>query len=251
MRILRVKHNNQVFYASLNNEELICLNKELGFTEPIPIKETLVLPPVAPTKVICVALNYLSHAQEVGKPVPEEPLLFLKPPSAIIGSGQTILLPPQSQRVDFEGELAMIIGKPCRDVAPKDAPECIFGYSCANDVTARDLQNKDTLFARAKGFDSFAPIGPWIETEVPDPANLAIKTMVNNEVRQDGNTSDMIFKPLEILSFISGIMTLLPGDVILTGTPPGIAPLKAGDEVRVEIEGLGMLINPVADYLSE
>jgi len=246
MRVLRVLHQERIFYGSLVDNAVHCLNKELGYEAPIPLKELSVLPPVMPTKIVCLAVNYRKHAEECGRDIPEEPILFLKPPSAVIGCGQAIVLPSQSSRVDYEGELAMVIGKACRNVTPEQAPEHVFGYACANDVTARDLQKKDGLFARAKGFDTFAPIGPWIETEVKDPANLSIKTLVNNELRQDGHTSDMIFPPFDILSMISQVMTLNPGDVILTGTPPGIGPIKPGDDIRIEIEEVGILINPVA-----
>lgn len=245
MRILRVRHQNEIFYASLGEEHVISLNKELPFKEPIPLSEIAVLPPVAPTKVVCIGLNYRKHAEELGLDVPEEPVIFYKPPSAVIGGGQPIVLPLQSERVDYEAELAVIIGKPCRHVSAARAPEYIFGYACANDVTARDLQKRDGLYGRAKGFDTFAPIGPWIETHVEDPSNLSLTTRVNGEVRQQGNTSDMIFSPFELVSFISGVMTLMPGDVILTGTPPGIGPIKDGDEVHVEIPHVGVLINPV------
>lgn len=246
MRVIRVHYQGKTFYASLIDQQSIqCLNKTLGLEEPIPLTSVAVLPVVMPTKVVCVALNYESHAQEVGKKVPEEPLLFLKPPSSVIGNGQTIVLPSQSSRVDYEGELAVVIGQNCRRVSPEDAGAHIFGYACANDVTARDLQDRDGLFARAKGFDTFAPIGPWIETECEDLNNLPIRTMVNGEVRQEGNTSDMVHKPADLVSFVSSIMTLIPGDVILTGTPPGVGPMQDGDEVRIEIPEVGLLINPV------
>ncbi len=255
MRVLRVRYQDKFFYAALLQQEspegegpileVQCLNKEMGFAEPIPLQQVQVVPPVVPTKIVCLAVNYRTHANEVGRAIPDEPVLFLKPPSAVIGSGQPIIMPPQSKRVDYEGELALIIGKHCRNVAPEDAAGCLFGYACANDVTARDLQKKDGLFARAKGFDTFAPIGPWIETQVDDPGNLRLRTFVNDTLRQEGSTSDMIFTPFEALSFVSSVMTLQPGDVILTGTPAGIGSLNPGDEVRVEIEGVGALINPV------
>jgi len=246
MRVLRVRHKDNVFYGSLTDQGVFCLNKELGYKDPIPLQQLAVLPPVVPTKLVCVAVNYKTHAEEMGHKLPDEPVLFLKPPSAVIGSGQPIVLPPQSKQVDYEGELAVVIGKTCRNVSLDHVAEHIFGYACANDVTARDLQKKDGQFGRAKGFDSFAPIGPWIETEAPNPAALTLKTTVNGQVRQQGNTSDMLFPPLMLVSYISSIMTLHPGDTILTGTPKGVGPLAAGDEVRVEIETVGILINPVA-----
>ncbi|NDY55405.1 fumarylacetoacetate hydrolase family protein [Desulfovibrio sulfodismutans] len=245
MRVLRVRHQDKSFYASLLEDQVVCLDRSLSYDRPIPLSEIQLLPPVAPTKVVCAAVNYRSHAAEVGREVPDEPVIFFKPPSAVIPAGQPIVLPRASARVDYEAELAVVMGRPCRNAAPDKVAAHIFGYSCANDVTARDLQKKDGLFGRAKGFDSFAPIGPWIETEVADPGNLAIRTLVNGEVRQEGDTSDMIFSVAELVSFISRVMTLYPGDVVLTGTPPGIGPLAAGDEVRIEIAGVGVLINPV------
>jgi 2-keto-4-pentenoate hydratase/2-oxohepta-3-ene-1,7-dioic acid hydratase in catechol pathway len=264
MRVLRVRYQDQVFYGALHQAEaegqeapqlfIQCLNRELGIEGPIPLQQCAVLPPVVPTKIICLAVNYRAHAAEMGHAIPEEPVLFLKAPSAVIGSGQPIVLPRMSQRVDFEGELAIVLGKVCRRVAVEDIPSHIFGYSCANDVTARDLQKRDGQYGRAKGFDSFAPVGPWIETEVADPDDLTLRTTVNGELHQEGNTSDMVFSPFEIVSRISQVMTLFPGDVILTGTPPGVGALAPGDEVRVEIESVGTLINPVvaeADLLEE
>ncbi len=259
MRVLRVRHGERTFFAALQQVPrpegaegdkpfdlyVQCLNKELGYREPIPLQECAILPPVVPTKIVCLGVNYRSHAEEMGHAIPEEPILFLKAPSAVIGSGQAIVLPAMSQRVDFEGELAVVIGKGCRNIAPEEVPGHVFGYACANDVTARDLQKRDGQWGRAKSFDTFAPVGPWIETEVADPDNLELITRVNNEIRQQGNTQDMIFSPFEAVSRISRVMTLMPGDVILTGTPSGVGPLAPGDEVRVEISGVGALINGV------
>lgn len=245
MRILRVLHQGRIFYASLLEDSVICLNKELGYTDPIPLRDLSVLPVVMPSKIVCAAINYRAHGAELGHSVPEEPRLFLKPPSAVIGAGQAIILPESSSRVDHEGELAVVVGRSAKNVAEEHADEYIFGYTCANDVTARDLQQRDQLFGRAKGFDTFCPIGPWIETEVPDPDNLVLRTLVNEEVRQEGSTADMIFGPRKLLAYVSSIMTLSPGDVILTGTPEGVGPIRDGDEVRVEIEEVGLLINPV------
>lgn len=257
MRVLRVRYQDHTFYGALQqvNKEgtpegqasfdlfVQCLNKELGLDAPVPLAQCAVLPPVMPTKIICLAVNYRPHAEEMGHAIPEEPMIFLKPPSAVIGSGQPIVLPAASQRVDFEGELAIVLGKNCRNVPPQEVAPYIFGYACANDVTARDLQKKDGQFGRAKGFDTFAPIGPWIETEVESPDALDLVTRVNGEIRQQGNTSDMIFKPFEVVSHISSVMTLFPGDVIFTGTPSGVGQLASGDEVRVEIDQVGTLIN--------
>ncbi len=245
MRVIRVRYKDKSFYASLFDDHVICLDRSLGLDAPIPLTELGLLPPVAPSKVVCAAVNYRSHAAEVDLPVPDEPVLFFKPPSAVTPAGQPIVLPRSAGRVDYEAELAVVIGRICRNATEDNAAAHIFGYTCANDVTARELQKKDGLYGRAKGFDTFAPIGPWIETEVPDTGNLAIRTLVNGETRQEGHTSDMIFPVPVLVSFISRVMTLLPGDVILTGTPPGIGPIVPGDEVRVEIAGVGVLINPV------
>lgn len=249
MRVLRVRYKGAAFYAALTDNTVRCLNPQLGLQDPIPLEEIAVLPVVAPSKVVCVGLNYRAHAAELGMPVPDEPAYFLKPPSAIIGSGQPILLPESSSRVDYEAELAIVIGRECRRLHRDDVREHIFGFTCANDVTARDLQKKDMMFGRCKGFDTFLPIGPWIETDVPDPDNLTIRLIKNGEVMQEGSTADMLFSPFDLVADLSHIMTLLPGDVVLTGTPPGVGPMLPGDEVRVEVENMGLLINPVRDSL--
>lgn len=254
MRVIRVRYQGKVFYAALLTKEsqagettleVQCLNRDMGIQDSIPINMVSILPPVVPTKIVCVGLNYRSHAEETGNSIPDEPILFMKPPSAVIGNGQAIVLPPQSKRVDYEGELVIVMGKACRNIPLEEVGQHIFGYACGNDVTARDLQLKDGQFIRAKGFDTFAPIGPWIETQIATPNDLAIVTMVNGEIRQQGTTADMIFSPFELVSFISSVMTLHPGDVIFTGTPSGIGPLAPGDEVRVEIAEVGTLINTV------
>ncbi|MHB8168600.1 MAG: fumarylacetoacetate hydrolase family protein [Thermoleophilia bacterium] len=202
----------------------------------------LPLPP--PGKIVAVGLNYRSHAGELGMKLPREPLIFLKPPSAVIGAGEAIVLPPQSDRVDHEAELALVIGKTARNVSTGEASEFVLGYTCANDVTARDLQQRDGQWTRAKSFDTFCPLGPHVETEALAPGTL-VELLLNGEPRQGAPISDMIFSPLQLLCFISGVMTLEPGDVILTGTPPGVGPLQAGDEVTVRIEGIGELSNTV------
>lgn len=213
------------------------------------LKDVRLLAPAEPTKIVAIGLNYKAHAAEFGKPLPETPLLFMKPSTAIIGPNDAIVYPSQmSHRVDFEGELAVVIGRRTKDVTIADAPGCILGYTCINDVTARDLQGKDGQFTRAKGFDTFAPIGPWIETAL-EPQNVRIETFLNGEKRQDTSTSDMIFGVYEIVSFVSQVMTLLPGDVIATGTPPGVGKMKPGDFVEVVIEGIGRLGNSVKDRM--
>ncbi len=210
----------------------------------IPLDDVELLAPVQPSKIVCLGKNYVAHAAEFGSEVPELPLLFLKPPSAVIGPGETILLPPQSERVEHEAELAVIIGQRGRWISPGDISEHILGYTVANDVTARDLQLSDDQWTRGKGFDTFCPLGPWIETEL-DPADVMVTCLVNGQLRQMASTRDMVFPVTQLVGFISSVMTLEPGDVILTGTPAGVGPLVDGDEVSVEIEGVGTLINRV------
>ncbi|MDH7498264.1 MAG: fumarylacetoacetate hydrolase family protein [Syntrophomonadaceae bacterium] len=206
--------------------------------------EVRLLAPLLPSKVVCVGLNYRDHAEELNMPLPEEPTLFLKPPSAVIGPGQAIEYPAMSRQVDYEAELAVVIGHRLRGADEHEAAEAIFGYCCANDVTARDLQRRDGQWTRAKSFDTFCPLGPWIETAVRAD-DLAIRAVVNGNVRQSSRTSMMVWSPSQLVSFVSRIMTLLPGDVILTGTPYGVGQLYPGDEVIVEIEGIGRLRNRV------
>ncbi|MBI5519826.1 MAG: fumarylacetoacetate hydrolase family protein [Desulfovibrio sp.] len=246
MRIIRVRYRERSFYAAITSPETLrCLNAEEGLPDEIPLAEVELLPLVRPSKVVCVGLNYHAHARELGMAVPEEPILFLKPPSSVIGAGDAIVMPACSERVDHEAELAIVMGRAARFVSEADAPAHVFGYTCANDVTARDLQKKDGQWTRSKSFDTFCPVGPWIETHVGDERALGVRALVNGHLRQDGSTADMIFPPMALVSFISRVMTLLPGDVILTGTPAGIGPLSEGDEVSVEIDQVGYLLNPV------
>jgi 2-keto-4-pentenoate hydratase/2-oxohepta-3-ene-1,7-dioic acid hydratase in catechol pathway len=210
----------------------------------VPEGATL-LPPVVPGKIVCVGRNYADHAKELGNEAPAEPILFLKPPSSLLAPEGTIVRPAASQRVDFEGELAIVVGREARNIAASDWLDYVRGFTCANDVTARDLQKKDVQFTRGKGFDTFCPIGPLLETQL-DVSDLRIVTRVNGETRQDGRTSQMIFSCGELFEFITSIMTLVPGDLILTGTPAGVGPLQGGDRVEVEIEGIGILRNHVA-----
>ena len=205
----------------------------------------LLLPPVTPTKIVCIGRNYADHAKELGNEAPAEPLLFLKPPSALLAPNGTIVRPPVSQRVDFEGELAIVIGREARNVRAAGWRDYVRGFACANDVTARDLQKKDVQFTRGKGFDTFCPVGPCIETDL-DVSALRVQTRVNGETKQDGSTAQMIFPCDFLVEFISAVMTLMPGDLILTGTPAGVGPLASGDRVEVEIEGIGVLANTVA-----
>jgi 2-keto-4-pentenoate hydratase/2-oxohepta-3-ene-1,7-dioic acid hydratase in catechol pathway len=212
-----------------------------------PLDDVRLLAPVLPSKVVAVGRNYADHAREMGGEPPAEPVLFLKPSTAVVGHGDPIAYPVKlTQRVDYEGELAVIIGRLCREVPAAQAAEVIFGYACANDVTARDLQAKDGQWTRAKGFDTFCPLGPWIETDA-DPADLELTTMVNGEVRQQARTSQLLYDVPALVEYVSTVMTLLPGDVLLTGTPAGVGPLEDGDEVSVTIENIGSLRNTVVN----
>ncbi|OGO66885.1 MAG: 2-hydroxyhepta-2,4-diene-1,7-dioate isomerase [Chloroflexi bacterium RBG_19FT_COMBO_56_12] len=208
------------------------------------LDEVRLLAPIQPSKILCVGRNYVAHAKEHAAEVPEVPLLFLKPPSAVIGTGDPILLPPQSQQVEHEAELAVVISRRGRWISPEEAPNYILGYTIANDVTARDLQFRDGQWTRGKGFDTFCPLGPWIETDF-DPADAVITCHVNGEMRQMASTRDMVFGVRQLIAFASSVMTLEPGDLLLTGTPAGVGLLQAGDVVEVTIEGLGTLRNSV------
>lgn len=238
--IVRFNLHGKVLGGSLSVED----NRIVSGGEVIGLDEVELLAPACPSKIVCVGLNYTEHARELKMPLPDEPILFLKPPSAVLSPGGEIAIPPSSSHVDFEGELGVVIGKRCKAVMAEDAEKYILGYTCFDDVTARDLQQKDGQWTRAKSFDTFAPFGPWIGKI--DPSKAEIQTRVNGKIRQRSNTSDLIFSVPELVEFISGVMTLLPGDVIATGTPPGVGQLQKGDVVEVEIEGIGVLRNPVA-----
>ena len=212
---------------------------------PVPFAEVRLLAPVLPSKIVAVGKNYAAHAAEMGGEVPSEPMIYLKPSTSVVGPGDRIDLPEQSEQVEHEAELAIVIGRLCREVPLRRVPEVILGYTCANDVTARDLQRTDGQWGRAKGFDTFCPLGPWIVTDV-DPSDLAVTCRVGDDLRQDGRTSQMVRSVAELVSWISNVMTLLPGDVILTGTPAGVGPLVDGDRVSVSIENIGTLTNRVA-----
>ena len=212
-----------------------------------PVADVRLLAPVLPTKVVAIGKNYADHAREMGGEPPDEPVIFLKPSTSVIGPGDPVARPVKlSERVDFEGELAVVIGRLCRDVPPERVSEVIFGYTCANDVTARDLQAKDGQWTRAKGFDTFCPLGPWIETGL-DPSDLELTTTVNGEVKQHARTSQLLHDVTAVVCYVTSVMTLLPGDILLTGTPAGIGPLVHGDRVSVAIQGIGALTNPVVD----
>lgn len=208
------------------------------------LEQVTLLAPTNPTKIICIGVNYKDHAQEMNVQLPEEPLMFMKPSTTIVGPAGQIVYPALSRRVDYEGELAVVINKATKNITPAEAGNNIFGYTCANDVTARDLQMKDGQWTRGKSFDTFLPIGPWIETEL-DPTNLEIATRLNGKVVQHSNTEQMVFNVYELVSAISQVMTLLPGDIIITGTPSGVGQLKPGDKIEIEIKGIGALTNTV------
>ncbi|MFH2035716.1 MAG: fumarylacetoacetate hydrolase family protein [Candidatus Zixiibacteriota bacterium] len=204
------------------------------------------LAPIEPTKIVCVGLNYAEHVKESqsANDIPDEPVLFLKPPSSLIGPGAKIILPEMSQRVDYEAELGVVIGQQCRDIAPVEVDEVIFGFTCVNDVTARDLQKKDVQWTRGKGFDTFCPVGPWIVDSL-NYKDIQVESYLNGELKQSSSTSYQIFNVRTLISFISEIMTLYPGDLISTGTPAGISPMKSGDRIEIRVEGIGSLVNDV------
>ncbi len=214
-----------------------------------PLDGLQLLAPTVPSKIVCVGRNYPAHAAECSVQVSADPLLFLKPPSSVIGPGAPIILPLQSERVEHETELAVIIGQRCRDVTPQEAWGYVLGVTCGNDVSARDLQRRDGQWTRAKGFDTFCPLGPWLVTGLSEKAvaDLAVTCRVNGELRQSGRTSEMVFSPAQLIAYAASIMTLEPGDVIMTGTPAGVSLLRPGDMVEVEVESIGVLRNPVAE----
>ncbi|MHB1322838.1 MAG: fumarylacetoacetate hydrolase family protein [Coriobacteriia bacterium] len=248
MRVVRIFHDEDVRYG-LADDSMVTLISDEPFAawEPegvVPLPHAQLLAPSVPTKVVCAGINYRGHAKEMGHQLPTEPVIFLKPPTAVIGHGAEIRIPRGLETVDHEAELAVVLGRRTHNVSPEEAPAHILGYTCANDVTSRVLQKRDGQWARAKGFDTFCPLGPWVETDV-DPLDLAIECIVNGETRQSARTSEMIFSVFEIVSFISRVMTLLPGDAVLTGTPLGVGPMVSGDVVEVRIEGVGSLVNRV------
>lgn len=251
MRLLRFRYGDRISTGAIESgSDDVRILKGTFFEDPLPTGEVVpiddvhLLAPVLPSKVVCVGRNYAAHAAEWGMNVPEEPLLFLKPSTAVIGPNDPIALLPVSRRIDYEGELAVVIGRLARDVRAEEAYRFILGYTCGNDVTLRDLQKSDDQWARAKGFDGSCPLGPWIETEL-DPNDVTVRTLLNGDVRQQGSTSDMVFGVATLIEYVTTFMTLVPGDVLLTGTPEGVGPLSAGDVVEVEVEGVGVLRNEV------
>jgi len=250
MKIVRVRlAGDEIAYGAIEPEG-IRVHRGTPFVawEPtetlVPFDRAQLLAPVFPTKIVGVGRNYAEHAAERGAVVSEEPVIFLKPATAVIGPGSAVVLPPESSEVHHEAELAVVVGRVAHRVAAEDAGGFILGYTAANDVSARDLQRRDGQWVRAKGFDTFCPLGPAIETEL-DPAGLSISCKVNGEIRQQASTADMVFGVAELFAFISRVMTLLPGDVILTGTPAGVGPIRPGDRMEVAIEGIGLLVNTV------
>ena len=256
MKLCRFLHGDisQARFGLIENDEVYPLGESFGFdqapakcSEPVTLASVKLVAPVTPSKIVCVGRNYREHAAELGNKMPDEPLLFLKPSSSLIGNEDRIALPPQSQQVEHEGELGVVIGKTASKLSDTDdALSYVFGYTCVNDVTARDLQRKDVQFTRGKGFDSFCPVGPWIVTDI-DPTNVTVTTRVNEEQKQNGNTADMAFPVAFLIRYISSIMTLYPGDLIATGTPAGVSKMKHGDTVEVEVGGIGILKNSVYD----
>jgi len=254
MKVARFRHDDVIRFGIVDGADLVVLAGDplfAGFDttgERVPLADAVLLAPVIPrSKVVCVGKNYRDHAAEMGGEAPAEPLLFLKPNTSVIGPGDVIVRPRQSERTDFEGELAVVIGRVAKDVPADKADEYVFGYTIANDVTARDLQRSDGQWSRAKGFDTFCPLGPVIETEFDLDGGARIVSRVNGEVRQDGPISDMVHAVADVVAYASAAFTLLPGDVILTGTPAGIGPFGAGDTVEIEITGIGVLRNTARD----
>ncbi|WP_127599266.1 fumarylacetoacetate hydrolase family protein [Nitratireductor alexandrii] len=250
MKIVRFSHQGSASYGLLEGDSVAVLSKPpfdgIDRTgQVLPLEAVRLLAPVTPSKLVCVGLNYTLHAEESGVPVPEEPMLFMCAPSAIIADGEEIRLDNAGDRIDFEAEIGIVVGTKARNVAAGDAAKHILGYTCANDVSNRVLQKKDGQFTRAKSFDTYKPVGPCIATDL-DPDNVDIKLWQNGELRQSSNTNDMIFPIGRIFEFVSGIMTLFPGDLIITGTPSGVGPMASGDEIVVEIDKIGRLRNTVA-----
>jgi 2-keto-4-pentenoate hydratase/2-oxohepta-3-ene-1,7-dioic acid hydratase in catechol pathway len=242
MRLVRFAVDGETLSGHVIND---VVRADDGSQREFSLQKARLLAPCLPSKIVAVGLNYRDHAEEMGLAIPEEPILFLKPSTSVIGPGDTIVLPPQSARVDYEAESAIVISKSAKNVSRKEAQEHILGYTCLNDVTARDLQGKDGQWTRAKSFDTFCPIGPWIETEL-DGSDLEIELYLNGVSKQQSRTSNLIFSPAELVEFISAVMTLRPGDMIATGTTSGVGPMGPGDTVEVRIQGIGSLINQAA-----
>ncbi len=249
MKLVRFLHRDIPRFGRLANDQIEMISGDpFNSIKPGAVSMNLdkvqLLAPVAPSKIVAVGLNYRDHAKELGMELPKEPVIFLKPPSSVIGSNESIAYPPESKHVEYEAELAIVIGKTASHISVDAAQKHILGYTCANDITARDLQKRDGQWARAKGFDTFCPLGPHIETDF-DPENVGISLRQNGVVKQESSTASMVYNVFELVCFISGAMTLFPGDVVLTGTPPGVGPVKIGDLVEVSIDGIGSLTNKI------
>jgi 2-keto-4-pentenoate hydratase/2-oxohepta-3-ene-1,7-dioic acid hydratase in catechol pathway len=245
----RFQKGDEIFHAKVVDGEIFKLQGDVFGSpsfdkKPTPLKGVKTLTPVQPSKIIAVGLNYADHAREAGKPLPKEPLFWLKAPTSLIPDGTKIEIPFPAHRTDFEAELAIVIGRRMRNVTPAAAARYIFGYTAAQDITDRTIQNSESQFARSKSFDTFTPLGPYVETKI-DPHDLSIQLFQNGQLRQNGNTSQLIFNCFDLVSFISTNMTLTPGDVILTGTPSGVGPIESGDRLEVRIQGMAPLVNMV------
>jgi 2-keto-4-pentenoate hydratase/2-oxohepta-3-ene-1,7-dioic acid hydratase in catechol pathway len=250
VKFVRFRYKGEAVYGLLEGETIRPLigtpfSHYEALSDEVPLQSIRLLAPCEPSKIVAVGVNYADHAAEFKKDPPKEPLLFLKPSTAVLDPSEPIRLPPRSRRIDYEAELAVVIKKKASRIEPEQTSDFILGFTCFNDVTARDLQKEDGQWTRAKGFDTFAPLGPWIVTDL-DPNCRVIESFLNGERRQSANTAQLIFKVPALVSFISGVMTLLPGDVIATGTPAGVGPMKSGDRIEVVIDGIGRLGNPVA-----
>ena len=250
MKYIRFLHEGSIQFGILEEEKISVLDRSFLDKESqttgktLKLSEVQLLAPVHPSKVVCIGLNYSKHIEEFGNKQPEEPIIFIKPSTAVIGPEAEIIYPTISRQVDHEAELAVVIGKTAKDVPEEKAFDYIFGYTCGNDVTARDLQRKDGQWTRGKGFDTFCPVGPWIVTQL-DPSHLEIRALLNGKVKQSSNTRYFLNPIGKLIHFISQVMTLLPGDIIMTGTPEGVGPMESGDEIVVQIEGIGELRNRI------
>jgi len=258
MRIIRCEYKGKLFHGRLDNNNVILsqTSPEMSVDQKgkriywesegktVPFSEVRLQAPCTPGKAVCVGLNYRDHANEFGHPIPSTPVLFIKPSTSLLGPGETIRYPSMSERVDYEAELVVVIGRPAKNVAVENALDYVLGFTCGNDVTARDLQPQNGQWTVAKSFDTFMPLGPWIETDI-DPSSLGVRALLNGDVRQSSSTKNLIFDIPHLIAYISQIMTLEPGDVVMTGTPSGVGPMQKGDHVAVEIEGIGCLENTI------
>jgi len=250
LRIIRFCYNKKISWGVLGAEDQVKVLKDAPFKriiyngQIIPFSNVRLLTPSVPEKIILVGLNYKDHARELGMKIPKEPIIFLKPPTALIAHKQKIVYPPGIKRLDYEAELALVVKKTARNISESKAKDYILGYTCLNDITARDIQKKDGQWSRAKSFDTFCPVGPWVETEI-SPKNLKVRAYLNGKLKQDSHTGDFIFGINRLFSFISKIMTLKSGDIISSGTPAGVGPMQRGDAVEIEIQGIGKLTNRV------